>query len=187
MWGHSFGSIVGALYAARHPDHAGGLVLQSTRARFDIDRIADGFRPVGGDEIGELARRYYAGDASVVGEFTSRALPLTGPWVPGEREIARTVVNEDLLASGLELLHGLDLADDLGHVTCPTLICVGELDPSAQVADAHEVAAQLHKADVQLEIFEQAGHFAWKDVPERYWPVVRGFLADAATTHAAAR
>src|SRR4029077_4293541 len=59
--GHSMGGFVAMLYAARHPQHPGGLVLQSTMARFDLGRLVAGFRRVGGDRIGELAGRDYVG------------------------------------------------------------------------------------------------------------------------------
>ena len=45
--GHSFGGCVALLYAARHPDHPAALVLQSTMARFDLDRLVAGFAPGG--------------------------------------------------------------------------------------------------------------------------------------------
>ena len=39
--GWSFGGMVAMAYAARHPDHPAKLVLQSTMARLDVDRIAE--------------------------------------------------------------------------------------------------------------------------------------------------
>ena len=42
--GHSMGGFIAMLYGARHPGHAGGLILQSTMARFDLDRLVEGFR-----------------------------------------------------------------------------------------------------------------------------------------------
>jgi pimeloyl-ACP methyl ester carboxylesterase len=39
VYGHSLGGFVAMLYAARHAGHPGALVLQSTFARFDLDRI----------------------------------------------------------------------------------------------------------------------------------------------------
>ena len=46
--GHSLGGFVALVYAARHPGHPGALVLQSTLARFDLGRIVEEFRRVGG-------------------------------------------------------------------------------------------------------------------------------------------
>src|SRR4051812_23549983 len=40
--GHSMGGMVALLYGARHPEHAGGLVLLSTMARFDLGRLVEG-------------------------------------------------------------------------------------------------------------------------------------------------
>lgn len=40
--GHSMGGFVAMLYGSRHPGHAGALVLQSTCARFDLDRLVEG-------------------------------------------------------------------------------------------------------------------------------------------------
>lgn len=180
VWGHSFGALVAAVYAARHPGHPGGLVLQAVRTRFEVGRIVDGFRRVGGEAVGELARRYYTGDPAVTGEFLARALPLVGPWVPGEQEMARSTMNEQLLTRGRELV-ARDLSGTIAGITCPTLVCVGARDPSAQVADAREVAARLPGDSVNVEVFEEGGHFLWKDVPDRYWPVVRAFVAGTAT------
>jgi pimeloyl-ACP methyl ester carboxylesterase len=42
VYGHSLGGFVAMLYAARHPGHAGALVLQSTFARFNLGRIVGG-------------------------------------------------------------------------------------------------------------------------------------------------
>ena len=41
--GHSLGGFVVMLYGARHRGHAAGLVLQSTFARYDRERVVDGF------------------------------------------------------------------------------------------------------------------------------------------------
>ena len=50
LLGHSMGGWVVAIYGARHPGHAGGLVLQGTMARFDLERLVDGFRRAGGND-----------------------------------------------------------------------------------------------------------------------------------------
>ena len=108
VYGHSLGGFVAMAYAVRHPGHAGALVLQSTHARFDLGRIVDGFRRAGSDEVAAIAERSYGGDSeSVTAEEWARCWRLFGPWVLGEPERARTIVNR------------------LGHVDCPTLVGVG--------------------------------------------------------------
>ena len=64
----------------------------------------------------------------------ARCWILFGPWVTGEQEHSRTIVNADLNAEGLELMRGFDVLDQLARIDCPTLVFVGELDPITPVA-----------------------------------------------------
>jgi pimeloyl-ACP methyl ester carboxylesterase len=48
---------------------------------------------------------------------------------------------------------------------------VGELDPITPVAAAREIADALPDGGARLEVVEGAGHFTWKDAPDRYWPL----------------
>ena len=177
VFGHSFGGYVAIVYGGRHPGHAGGLVLQSTTARFDLARVAEGFRRAGGDEVAEIARREFGGDPTVTDEEWALVRPLFGRGVPGEQERARIIVNQELLEPGMEMIRTLDIRDHLAHIDCPTLVYVGELDPITQVADAREIVDGLPDGIGQLEVLERAGHFPWRDVPDRYWPVLEDFVA----------
>jgi pimeloyl-ACP methyl ester carboxylesterase len=115
-------------------------------ARLDLGRIVEGFRRAGGDEVAAIAERVYGGDSrSVTPEEWAPCWKLFGPSVPSDEERARTVVNVELNAVGLELMRGFDVLDQLGHVDCPTLVCVGELDPVTPVAAAREIAGALLK------------------------------------------
>jgi pimeloyl-ACP methyl ester carboxylesterase len=62
--GHSMGGPIVLLYGARHPGHAAGLIVQAGFARWDHQRLVDGFRRVGGDRVAEIASM--AGDADDV-------------------------------------------------------------------------------------------------------------------------
>jgi pimeloyl-ACP methyl ester carboxylesterase len=107
VYGHSLGGFVAMVYAARHPGHAGTLVLQSTMARFDLGRLVEGFRRAGGDEVAAIAERVYGGDSlGVTTEEWTRCWRLFGPWVLGDQERARTIVNRELNPPGLELMRG---------------------------------------------------------------------------------
>jgi proline iminopeptidase len=178
VYGHSLGGMVAMVYAARHPGHPGALVLQSTMARFDLGRMVEGFRRAGGDEVAAIAERVYGGDStSVSAEEWATCWRLFGPWVTGDREKDRTVVNRELNAPGLELMRGFDVRDQLARIECSTLVCVGELDPATPVAAASEIADALPGA--RLEVLEGAGHFTWKDAPDRYWPLLTGFVTQS--------
>ena len=176
--GHSMGGFVAMLYGARHPGHAGGLILQSTLARFDLARLVEGFRRFGGDEVAELARRDYGGDP-VTDEEWARVFAAFGPKVPNEDELARRIRNPELGAAGMELMRTFDVVDELRRITSPTLVCVGELDAVTPVAASVEIAESLPDGLGRLEVIEGVGHFPWLDAPDRYFSTVRAFVATA--------
>lgn len=175
--GHSLGGMVAMLYAARHPTHPGALVLLSTCGRFDIARLIESFRSVGGDAIAAIVEREFGGDASVTPAEWERAFRWFGPWVPGEVEQARKIIHPELNRLGLDLLCRFNALDQLSAIQCPTLVCVGDLDPVTPVSSGRELVEALPAGKARLEVFEGAGHFPWRDVPTRYWPVVTGFVA----------
>ena len=177
VYGHSLGGLVAMVYAARHPGHPGALVLQSALARFDLGRIVEDFRRVGGDEVAAIVERAYGDDrASVTPEEWAPCWKLFGPWVTGDQEKARMVVNLELNEPGLELMTGFDVVEELARIDCPTLVCVGELDPATPVAASQEIADALPAGVARLEVLEGAGHFPWMDVPDRYWPLLSDFV-----------
>jgi pimeloyl-ACP methyl ester carboxylesterase len=178
VYGHSLGGFVAMVYGARHPGHAAGLVLHSTMARFDLERLVEDFRRAGGDDVASVAERVYGGDSeSVTDEEWAPCWALFGPWVTGEQERARTTVNRELNAPGLVLMRSFDAVDRLAAIDCPTLVCVGELDPITSVVAAQEIAEALPTAVARLEVIEGAGHFSWMDAPERFWPLLLDFVA----------
>ena len=176
VYGHSLGGMIALVYAARHPGHPWALVLQSAMGRFDLARLVEEFRRRGGDEVANIAERSYGG-GSVEPDEWARCWSVFGHWVPAEEERARTVANEELNAAGLDLLTSFDVLEQLSVIECPTLVCVGELDPVTPVAAAHEIAAALPDGNVRLEVIEGAGHFTWRDAPDRYWPLLLEFVA----------
>lgn len=176
--GHSMGGFVAMLYGARHPGHAGALVLQSTMARFDLERLVDGFRRVAGDEVADLARRDYSGDDVTDAEW-ARVFAAFGPAVPSPDELARRLGNPDLGVPGMRVFRELDVVADLARITCPTLVCVGQVDPVTPEAASREIAGALAAGVGRLEVIDGAGHFPWLDQPDRYWSVVTTFLAAA--------
>ena len=175
--GHSLGGFVAAVYGVRHPGLAGALVLQSTSGRFDVPRLVEEFRRIGGDEVAAIAERSFGADGTTVTEQEwDRCWKLFGPNVVDDEERARTVANDALNTAALGLLRGFDVLDEMGAITCQTLVCVGELDPVCPVAASREIADALPAGVARLEVLEGAGHFPWKDVPDRYWPVLTDFV-----------
>jgi pimeloyl-ACP methyl ester carboxylesterase len=178
--GHSMGGFVAMLYGARHPRHAGALVLQSTMARFDLDRLVEGVRRLAGDEVAGLARRDYSGD-EVDREEWARVFAAFGPHVPGPEALARRVQHPELARTGMERMRAFDVLDQLTRIASPTLVCVGELDSVTPVEAAHEIVDALPAGIGRLEVVGDAGHFPWLDAPERYWPLIRAFVTRTVT------
>jgi len=142
------------------------------------DRLVEGFRRAAGDEVAELARRDYGGDP-VSDEEWARVFAAFGPTVPSDDELARRLPNPALGEAGMQLMRHLDLVDELRHITCPTLVCVGELDAVTPVEAALEIVEALPTGLVRLEVIEGAGHFPWLDAPDRYFSTVQAFVATA--------
>lgn len=175
VYGHSMGGFVAMLYGARHPGHAAALVLQSTMARFDLERLVEGFRGVAGDEVAELARRDFGGEP-VSDDESARVFAAFGPHVPDAEQLGRRLSNADVGVRGMELLRTFDVVDQLGRIDCPTLVCLGELDAVTPIGAAREIYDALPEGIGRLEVIEGAGHFPWKDAPDPYLHLLEDFM-----------
>jgi proline iminopeptidase len=178
VYGHSMGGIVAMLYGARHPGHASALVLQSTFARFDLGRLVGGFRRFSGDDVAELAGRDFGGDP-VPDEEWARVFAAYGPRVPDQQQLGRRIVNPEVGDQGMERLRALDIVNQLARIDCPTLVCVGELDPVTPVDASREIVDAVPRGTGRLEVIKGAGHFPWKDVPDGYWSVIGAFVRES--------
>jgi proline iminopeptidase len=175
VYGHSLGAMIAAAYAARHPGHPRALVLQSGMGRYDVERIVEGFRRFGGDEVAAIAERSYGGTPPpVTAEEWERCRIVFGPHVLNEDERKR-MISIDLGKLAEKRFRSFDVLDGVNVVACPTLVCVGELDPVTPVAAAEELAATLPNA--RLEVIRGAGHWPWKDAPDVYWPLLTQFVS----------
>ena len=145
VYGHSLGGFVAMLYAARHPGHAGALVPPVHDGPLRPHRLVEGFRRVGGDEVAAIAER--ACTAAIGASVTPRNGPVLGvfgPWVPGEQEQARSRQPGWTRRSGADAR--LRRPRPARPIDCPTLVCVGELDPVTPVAAAREIVDALPAA-----------------------------------------
>jgi proline iminopeptidase len=175
VFGHSMGGPIVLMYGARHPGHAGGLIVQSGFARWDHARLVEGFRRCGGDEVAALADRSYRGE-EVTGEEWGRVLAAFGPHVPDQDRLARRAQNLELSPHGMGLVRRLNIVDQLHRIESPTLVSVGDLDPVTPVGAAQEIVDALPNGMGRLEVIEGGGHFPWLDEPARVWPVLDEFI-----------
>ena len=176
VYGHSLGGFVAMVYGARHPGHAGGLVLDSTCGRFVPERVVATFRRLGGDRVAAIAERVYVRQEPVPREEWAHCWKLFGRHVVTDEERARTVVHAALNAPGFRLMRTFDVLDQLERIQCPTLICAGELDPVMPASVAWETLGAMRPGVARLEVIPGAGHFPWRDAPGRYWPALEEFV-----------
>jgi proline iminopeptidase len=173
--GHSMGGPIALLYGVRHPGHATGLIVQSGFARWDHHRLVGGFRAVAGDAVAEMADRSFRGD-EVTEEEDNLVFAAFGPRVPDVEQLARRRQNAALNPHGMELIRKVDIMNQLPRITAPTLVSVGQLDPVTPVRAAAEIIDGLPWGLGRLDIVEGAGHFAWLDTPDRFWPAIIAFV-----------
>ena len=68
----------------------------------------------------------------------------------------------------------MDLRPRLKDINVPTLVIVGRHDFITNVAMAEEIVK--HIPDARLEIFEDSGHFALVEEPEKFYRVIKEFV-----------
>lgn len=173
--GHSMGGFVALVYALRHPGYAAGIVVDSASGRMDIPRLVESFRRIGGDAIADVVRRAYGG-GGVTREEWLPCWELFGPSLPDRRY---GVINAALNERYKPMLGQFDVMDQVARIACPTLVLCGSHDPVMTPEATGELAAAFSAGVARHEIIEGAGHFPWKDQPERYWQVVTDFVSRA--------
>ncbi len=70
----------------------------------------------------------------------------------------------------------MDLRPQLKNITVPALVIVGRYDFITNVAMAEEMVRHIPHA--QLEIFEDSGHFAVIEEPEKFYRVIKQFVGN---------
>ena len=178
VMGQSFGGMVAMAYAARHPGHAAGLIFSSTSARKNEERNLAVFERLGGSQVREIARAFYAdpGDETL-GPFMMEAMPLytRRPGDPdgSSRTVYRLEVLYDFFRNEYQTF---DLLPGLANVECPTLVLGGEDDPTTPIDDQVDIAAALPGALVEFHRFADCGHGAYRDQAETALPIIREFI-----------
>src|SRR5208282_351136 len=178
VMGVSFGGMVAMSYATRYPEHPGKLVLSSTAARSRQDRSLDMFERLGGAQAREAARRFFESPGpEAMADYQKKCLPLYNRTPSGPESLLRSVMNLELMADFFKHeSHTFNFLPELGRIKCPTLIAAGELDPITPVADAKDIAAAIAPGLARLEVFENAGHGAHRDQPDRFFKVLNEFI-----------
>jgi len=165
--GTSFGGVVGALLAARHPDRAGSLVCIAS---------ADGF---GEQMAGEVARWREACVRSLEGPDRGHLSDVLEPVVYSPAYLAnhreeraerrrQIAALPDAWFEGLigllDSAHSFRVREEMAKIECPTLVIAAELDGFVPQSRARGLAETIPGA--RLETVEGAGHAVVVERPE---------------------
>ena len=180
--GQSFGGMVAQAYATRHPDHPRALILSSTAAHMDLDGSLKIFAQKGGPEAGAIAERFWnRASEEDVADYMRVCMPLYNRGLrpddanARQRAIMQFEVYRHFSLPGGEI-RTMDFRKALAKVLCPVLVMGGEDDPITPPHLAREIVASLPKGKVELRLFDNCGHGAFRDDPARALPVVREFI-----------
>ena len=178
IFGLGFGSMVAIDYAARYPDHPGALILGAPVARIVPERSIAVFERLGGDEAAEVARRYYGEpDGQAFADFVRVCLPLLSRYPLTSDVIVRAQWRPEVLVGWMQgEAKTVDLREQLGSVSAPTIVVAGEDDAWAPLESTREVA-ELMPAGTRFRSFAGARHSVFADAPDAY-EELRLFLDD---------
>lgn len=189
VMGWSHGGMVAQQFAFTYPDSLSKLILFDTSAYFgeflsDIEAAVQEFKDQpwfersfaalkaewdGKYETDEEMSRLWAEEMKFYfKKFDARAEAYHGRTKDLPVRIAPLKTFNDREANIM------DLRPHLAKVAVPTLVIVGRHDFITNVQMAEEMARHLPNA--RLEIFEESGHFALVEEPEKFYRVIKGFV-----------
>lgn len=188
LLGHSAGGSLAVLYAARHPDRVGRLVLACPSPRPVGVEIGDADRR----EVAELRRgepwfadAFAAFERIWSGDFSDANWPAIAPFSHGRWDADRqafTAREADAInADAAAAYYAADaLAPDatrvaLTRLTAPVLLLAGEYDVGLPPKRAAEYAALFPAAELVVQ--PGSGHFPWLDDPAWFVRAVAAFLS----------
>jgi len=181
--GTSFGGFVALAYAIRYPHHPARLVLTSTAAHVDFERVFDAFERFGGKEARTVAEAYWTNPTS-----QSRAIyrevcvPLYVAKPNADQSWTSRVLMKDdtaLWFNGPNNGQGrMDFRGELASIACPVLVMAGERDPILPIEFSAEIVSRLPEGKVRFERFPKSAHGIVGDEPARYFRELRRFIQE---------
>jgi proline iminopeptidase len=182
VFGQSFGGFVAQAYATRYPAHPAKLILSSTAARGDLQRILAAFERRAGPGVRAVAERFWRDiNAQTVADYVRECLPLytvrpAADLDAAARRIFRLEVLQHFSGRQGEYWR-MDFTAALSRIRCPTLVLAGSQDPVTPLADSEDIVAALPPGLARFIAFPECGHGVFRDDPEHAFEVIRAFIA----------
>jgi len=169
--GNGYGGFVALQMAIRHPALVSRLILADTGAAFSepgreaFRTMARVSREKGLAAITDVAmRRLFASD------FQAQH-----PALMQDRREAFLRTDPDVFCAACDALASLDLRAELGRVTVPALVVVGEYDEATPPPMSYELAAGLPRAE--LRVVPGCAHVPQLQSPKLFLDTIGDFLA----------
>jgi proline iminopeptidase len=180
VFGTSFGGFVALNYAIRYPEHPARLVLTSTRAHVNVERVFAAFERIGGAQARAIAECGFTDPTPENLEAYVRVCFPLYNQCPIPTEVMARVTQRLEVAEHFTRERELrfDYRGRLGEIECPVLLLSGELDPVVPIEDAEELAAGLQADLVRFIRVPDAGHMLAADQPEIVSNAIREFVLE---------
>jgi len=169
--GNGYGGFVALQMAIRHPQLASKFILADCGAAFS--------------EPGRQAFRNMAAASAAKGLVGITDVAMRRLFAPefqdahpdlmADRRAAFLRTDGDVFRAACGALAELDLRPELGKVTVPVLVLVGEHDEATPPPMSHELAAGLPNA--QLKIIQGCAHVPQLQAPQVFLDAIGDFLA----------
>lgn len=171
LMGSSMGGMVGQCVGFMAPDRLRSLILVATTsgvpeaARASWDERIEAVRADGMEsQVATTMERW----------FTAPFLGSGNAILADTEAMIRATPVDGFLGWGAAI-RDFDISDRLAEIACPTLVVVGEHDPSTPVEASKIIHAGI--AGSELAIIDQASHQLPLERPEPFLAAVTGFLA----------
>jgi pimeloyl-ACP methyl ester carboxylesterase len=183
--GNSMGGLIAAELAASFPERVERIVLVSPAGLSTYANRLTRTMPVVRrlEQVLALGAAWTASKSdSIATRPRMRELALKGVVAHPSRLPAPLAAEQirgagtDGFMSALEAILEFDLADRLPLIKCPSLVVWGTKDRLITVRDADRFAESIPGA--RKVVYEDTGHMAMLEQPERFNPLLREFLAE---------
>jgi pimeloyl-ACP methyl ester carboxylesterase len=149
--GHCLGGMVATAMALAHPDRVQSLVLVGTSMRPSADqRFVAWTERKARRLLRAPLRHVFPAEAPVDRHVEYARFRKTGDWYWRRMVADYRALSADTMLSIVETLDTLDLLDDAGRVTAPTLVVHGARDTVFPIAAAHRTTAAIPGSDLVI-------------------------------------
>ena len=190
VFGHSFGGMLAAAYAAQHPQHIEKLIFSSSGGLNLQFRSQIAERLLSNLSLQEQIRlqmyqlRQRSGDDSEstrdqLAQLRAKAYVVDqtkAPLIAARLKMVNMTVN-NLVFADLEK-NQFDLTTDFQQFRAPVLVLQGENDIISPQT-AQQIASYFH--DARLVLLPQCAHYGWLDQPNLYYRAIFEFLTPGRT------